>query len=192
MNQMKTLIEKKNHLFKSFMANGRLTINRVRLQQPGAELINIIKSSKENFYSKLVKKLKSSNTSNKTYWSLMKSFVNGKKAPIISPLLFNNNLISNFKEKANIFYDFFAQQCQPIANNSILPTNQIFYTQNRLRDFDIDSGKISKLINGLNPHKAHGHDGISIRMVKLCKLTITKPLSIIYKNCLQQGVFPDE
>ena len=28
-------------------------------------------------------------------------------------------------------------------------------------------------------------------MVKLCKLTITKPLPIIYKNCLQQGVFPD-
>ena len=175
------------------MANGRLTINRVRLQQPGAELINIIKSSKENFYNKLVKKLKSSNTSNKTYWSLMKSFVNGKKAPIISPLLFNNNLISNFKEKANIFYDFFAQLCQPIANNSILPTNQIFYTQNRLRDFDIDSGKISKLINGLNPHKAHGHNGISLRMVKLCNLTkITKPLSIVNKSCLQQGVFPDE
>ena len=31
-----------------------------------------------------------------------------------------------------------------------------------------------------------------MQMVKLSKLTITKPLSIIYKNCLQQGVFPDE
>ena len=29
-------------------------------------------------------------------------------------------------------------------------------------------------------------------MVKLCNLTITKPLSVIYKNCLQQGVFPDD
>ena len=79
-----------------------------------------------------------------------------------------------------------------MANNSILPTNQTFYTQNRLRNFDIDYGKISRLINGLNLHKAHGHDGVSIRMVKLCNLTITKPMSIIYKNCLQQGVFPDE
>ena len=58
-------------------------------------------------------------------------------------------------------------------------------------DFDIDGG-ISKLINGLNPNKAHGHDGTSIPMVKLCNLTITKPLSIIYKNCPLQGVFPDE
>ena len=72
----------------------------------------------------------------------MKTFVNGKKSPIIPPLLVNNNLISNFREKDNIFNDFFVQQCQPIANNSFLPMNQTFYTQNSLRDFDIDCGKI--------------------------------------------------
>ena len=115
-----------------------------------------------------------------------------KKTPIILPFSVNNNLISNFREKANVFNNFYLQQCQPIANNSILPTNQIFYTKNRLRDFDIDYGKFLKLINGPNPHKTHGHDGISLRMLKLCNLTITKPLLIIYKNCLQRGVFPDD
>ena len=106
----------------------------------------------------------------------------------------SNNLISNFREKANVFNDFFVQQRQPLANNSILQTNQILYTQNThntLSNFDIDCGKVLKLINGLHPHKAHGHDGISIRMLKLCNLTITKPMSIIYKNCVQGGVFPD-
>ena len=107
------------------------------------------------------------------------------------PLLVNNKLISNFREKANIFNNLFVLQCQPIANNSILPTNQLFYAQNRLRDFDIDCVKILKIIHGLSPNKAHGHDGISMQMVKLCNLTITNPLSTIYKNCLQQGVFPD-
>ena len=102
-----------------------------------------------------------------------------EKTPIIPPLLVNNNLIFNLRKKANLFNDFFVQQWQPLANNSILPTNQIFYTQSRQRNLDIDCGKISRLINGLNPYKAHGHDGISIRMVKLCNLTITKPLSII-------------
>ena len=62
---------------------------------------------------------------------------------------------------------------------------------NRPRDFDIGLGKTLKLINALNPRKARGHDGISIRMHKLFNLAITKPLSITYKNCLQQGVFPD-
>ena len=90
----------------------------------------------------------------------MKTFINAKKT--IPPLLVTKNLISNFREKANIFNDFFVKQCQPIASNNILPTNQIFYTQNRLRDFDIDCGKIFKLINGLNLHRAHNHDEIPI------------------------------
>ena len=116
-----------------------------------------------------------------------------KKSPIIPSLLVNNNkLISNFSKKATIFNNFFVQQCQPIANSSILPTNQLFYTQNRLSAFDIDCGKILKLTSGLNPHKAHGHDRISIQMMKLSNLAITKPLSTIYKNCLQHGVFPDD
>ena len=115
-NQIKTLIEKKNNLFKSSMTNGRLAVARVRLQKKGAELINITKSSKENFYNNLAKKL---NTSNKTYWSIMQTFINGEKTPIIPPLLVNNKLVSNFWEKTNIFNDFFVHQCQPIANNSI-------------------------------------------------------------------------
>ena len=39
-NKIKTLIEKKNHLFKSYMANGSLVVDHVRLQKAGAELIN--------------------------------------------------------------------------------------------------------------------------------------------------------
>ena len=78
-NQIKTLIEKKNHLFKSYIANVRLAMDRFRLQKANEELTNIIKSSKENFYNNLAKKLNDPNTSNKTYWSIMKNFVNGKK-----------------------------------------------------------------------------------------------------------------
>ena len=67
---------------------------------------------------------------------------------------------------------FLFNKSQPIASSGILPTNKIFYTQNRPKDFDIDCGKLLKLIkiNGLNSPKAHGHDRISIRMLKLCNL----------------------
>ena len=54
-----------------------------------------------------------------------------------------------------------------MASNSILPISQKFYTLNRLRDFGVDCGEIFKLINGLHPHKAHGHDGNSIQMLKV-------------------------
>ena len=49
-NQIKTLIEQKNHLFKNYMADVRLAVDRAKLQKAGAELIKVIKFSKENFY----------------------------------------------------------------------------------------------------------------------------------------------
>ena len=49
--------------------------------------------------------------------------------------------------------------------------------------------KILKLIQGLNSNKAHGHDGISIRMLKLCGLSIIKPLSLLFSNFAKDGFF---
>ena len=43
----------------------------------------------------------------------------------------------------------------------------------------------------LNINKTHGHDEISIRMIKICDEALVKPLSLIYKNCIDTGVFPD-
>ena len=95
----------------------------------------------------------------------------------LHPLLDNNKLVTNFKDKANIFNDFFSKQCQPIPNNSTLPSIQSFETSNRLSTVDTDSKKILKLIQSLNSNKAHGHDGISIRMLKICGPSVIKPLS---------------
>ena len=48
---------------------------------------------------------------------------------------------------------------------------------------------MSKLILALNPNKAHGHDGLSIRMLQMGSDSIFKPLSIIFLNCLKAGYF---
>ena len=99
--------------------------------------------------------------------------------------------MTNFKNKANIFNDFFSKQCQPIPNNSTLPSIQSFETSNRPSTVDIDSKKILKLIQGLNSNKAHGHDGISIRMLKIYGPSVLKPLPL-FNNCLRDGVFPND
>ena len=95
--------------------------------------------------------------------------------------------MTNFKDKANIFNNFFSKQYQSIPNNSTLPSIQSFETSNRLSTVDIDSKKILKLIQGLNSYKAHGHDGISIRMLKLCGSSLIKPLSLLFNNCLEKS-----
>ena len=48
--------------------------------------------------------------SNKTHWSILKTFYNGKKVPITPPLFINITFVTDFQEKANIFNSFFAKQ----------------------------------------------------------------------------------
>ena len=87
--------------------------------------------------------------------------------------------------KRLIFYDdFFSKQCQPIPNNSTLPSTQTSETSNRLSTVDIDSKKILKLIQGLNSNKAHGHNVISIRMLKICGPSVVKSRSLLFNNLI--------
>ena len=107
----------------------------------------------------------------KTYWSILKSFYDDKKIPLIPPILVNNNFITDIKTKANIFNKFFVEQCTK-NNNSVLPINQMFLTQSKLSTLDFNENKILKTIRELNIHKAHGHDNISIRMIQICDTTL--------------------
>ena len=91
-----------------------------------------------------------------------------------------------------MFNDFFSKQCSTIVDNSSLPTNLTFETENRLPTFDFSTGDIIKIIKVLDPNKAHGHDGKSTRMIKLCAFLISKSLHILFKNFLENECFPNE
>ena len=58
------------------------------------------------------------------------------------------NLLLIFKNKANYLNKFFNQQCT-------------------VTTIKFDEQLASKLIVALNPNKAHGHDGLSIRMFQI-------------------------
>ena len=109
-------------------------------------LTETIGSSKEKFYYKLSTKLANPYTSSKTNWSILKTFVNGKKVPIIPPLLITDKFVTNFLEKANLFNEFFSKQCQLLQNNSTLPKSNTYQTENRLNDITFDNEKLLKII----------------------------------------------
>ena len=126
------------------------------------------------------------------YWSLLKLFLNNKKIPIIPPLFHENKFITDFKEKAELFNAFFAKQCSLIDNNSSLPNKLIYLTEKRLTKIRFSEDDIAKIIQNLDLNKAHGHDHISIRMLKICGKTICKLLECIFRECLNTGLFPLE
>ena len=97
---------------------------------------------------------------------------------------------TDFKEKANLFHELFCKQCIPVANDSSLST--LLETPNKtLSSLEIIASDIGKTIKALKVNKAHGHDEISIRMLRLCESAITEPLYLIFKNCLSSNTFPD-
>ena len=89
--------------------------------------------------------------------------------------MIDDKFVSDIQTKTNIFNKFFADQCQPSNNASDLPTNQIFLTQSRLGPLDFNEGELLQIIRALNINKAHGHDDISIRMIKICDKSLLKP-----------------
>ena len=101
----------------------------------------------------------------------------------------NYKHVSDYEEKANHFNKFFASQCAPIDNDSQIPDSLVFNTEARFSSITCENNDILKIIRNLDISKAHGFDDISIRMVKLCDDSLVKPLSIIFKNCINSGLF---
>ena len=95
-------------------------------------------------------------------------------------MLVGNELVSDFLEKANLFNGYFSKQRTMIDNNSAIPANTSFVTEERLSSFETCSGDIVKIIRSLDTNKAHGHDKISVHMIEICASSISKPLVIVF------------
>ena len=61
-----------------------------------------------------------------------------------------------------------------------------------LKSIDVKESDLLNILKSLDPNKAHGHDDISIRMLKLSQKSILKPLKLIFEICLQTRLFPDQ
>ena len=67
----------------------------------------------------------------------------------------------------------------------------MFLTQSRLNSINFNEDEILKIIRALNIHKAHGHDGISIRIIKICDKSLLKPLILLFENSTKSSCYPD-
>ena len=166
--KIKLFINEKLRTYNAYrknIGNSQLRKNLSSLQQ---RLRDLIDDSKQKYFSRLTHKLSTNQKSSKAYWALLKIFLNNRKIPVIPPLFHNNKFATDFKEKAELFNSFFAKQCSLIKNYSKLPPRLRFLTDKRLSTIKFVDTDILKIIRNLNLNKAHGHDKISIRMLKIC------------------------
>ena len=178
-----------NSIYREYLKKGKQQVDYMKLKNTVKELSELISTRKNDYNLHLANKLIDPTTSCKTYWTILKTFCNGRKIPILPSLLINDKLETDFKKKTYHFNAVFASKCAPLINNSVLPDSVDYISTAKLSSINFNNVDILKIIKFLNVNKAHGYDNISIRMIKLCGQSIVKPLSIIFKNCSDNGIF---
>ena len=108
-----------------------------------------------------------------TYWSLLNHLLNNKKILLLPPLFHEDKFAMDFKEKAELFNAVFAKQ----------------HSDNRLSSASFYQDDIAKISQSYDPNKAHRHDNINIRMLKIYDSSIYKPLEMILKQCTKLMFF---
>ena len=179
---IKSKIKTKNKLYTQYIENCGFKSYFLFIETLITKIKDLITSTKDLYYKNLAKRLNNPLLQVKTYWSILKTFYNDKEIRIIPPLLIDYKFVPDIQTKANIFNKFFADQCTPFENDSVLPTNKMLLTSPRLSTLNFNEKETIKITRNLNVHKARGHDHIFIRMIKMCDKSILKPLSLLFKN----------
>ena len=89
--------------------------------------------------------------------------------------ILNINEAFDFSKKYFSKYDF-SKRCSVIDNSSKLPMDQAPYATSLLSSVDIKESDILNILKSLDANKAHGHNDISIRMLKKSQKSLLKPL----------------
>ena len=204
----------KAKIYENCVKNGRSDADKDELVRITSLSSDTITKAKDKYLHSLGNKLNDPQTGAKSYWSILNKLLQKIKIPLIPPILSNGTFITNVSEKITLFNTFFADQCTPIINSSTLSPflkisrdvdlsinfrvheyilSPFEYKVNiKIEDVSFSELGILSIIRSLNSNKAHGWDGISIRMIKICDETISLPLKIIFDTAFKSGSFPDK
>ena len=185
--EVKTAIKRNTRVYRKWVNRGRNPCDHDKVREIRNATNKLIKEAKLAYYTNLGSKLSDPNTGQKHFWTDFKRIINKKVNTNISPII-NGVYISNCKQKADIFNQYFANQCTINDNGSNLP-NVISKTDASLSHVSVTRSQIVNIIN--NSNKAHGCDGISVAMLKLCAVVVAISLQIIFNDCINSGLFPD-
>ena len=186
---IKRLLKEKELIYKQYK-NGFRNEDKTSLNKKQKECSLAISAAKELYLINEGNKLNDPLLGPKRYWSILNRFLNKKKIPLIPPILHDGNFITDTLKKADLFNNYFSNQCTPIINDSQLPAFS-YRTNSRLNDININLQTISDIISELNPNKSHGCDNISIKMIHICRNQIVFPLKLIFESCVNSGLYPD-
>ena len=119
----------RNKICVYYLNKNNKDVEYITFQNAITEVPELICKSKDYYYDQLVTILTDPKTNCKIHWfqlinmptPKLKTFYNGKKVPLIPPLLINDKPESDVLRKTYHFNNFFASKCTPLKNDSVLP-----------------------------------------------------------------------
>ena len=142
------MINEKNIIYKNYLKNNKTNHSFATFQSFQSQLSLLIVNLKNKYYSKVAKKLLDPSTSPKTYWSILKTFLNNKKIPVIPSILHDKKYITDFKQKAEVFNSHFSKQ---LINNSKIPSEYPQKSNESLPSITFEINDNEKIIKNLDP-----------------------------------------
>ena len=154
------------------------------------EVIDLIRTSKKQYFNGIAEKLKSKALSPKDWWATLKTFITPTFTSNIPPLENNGHIVTDEYEKANVFNTYFQSQTILDDSNAILPELPPPSYHTRLNRIVITPLEVESILKTLKLGKASGPNGLNNRVLKELSIELSSPLCSLFNQSLQRGVFP--
>ena len=152
-------------------------------------VVSLIRQAKSDYFSKVNSELGNPAISSKKWWKLSKSLLSNKFYSPVPDLIVNGNTISEPRDKAEAFNQFFiSQSCLVNADHAVVPLLNV--SIDTLTTLVIEEFEVFNILNNLDVSKACGFDNISNKLLKLCAATIFKPFTRLINTSLSLGQYP--
>ena len=158
-------------------------------QRDFSEKRRVFKAMSNIKFSEYLKRLVNEFKDNpKRFWAYVKCLKASRKT---SPVLVHGNVTATTdKERAELLNRAFATKfTQPCVGT--LPVAPQF-DLSPLSEFGVSEGAVLRILESVKTNKACGPDGISARIVRECANELVAPLTLLFRQSLAQGTFPDK
>ena len=187
----------KNKLCKAFIIS-RSAAAEQKYKTYKNKFTSILRIAEKNYYGTLLEKQK---TNVKETWKILNNAINKSYNKPTYPKCFikNNKLISNKKNIANGFNNFFTNVGPNLAKNISLPENDatLYDYLERKEEHTmflspVDDLELIRTVQHCKSKRSTDYSDIIMNLIKKVITKIIKPFSHIYNVSLQTSVFPSK
>jgi hypothetical protein len=189
-HECKTSIRDRNRLYNRFRRN-RTTFSENLWKNKAKETRVVLNLARLHHKQKMMDILSDPTIAAKKYWSLVKRIYGSKKGLGIPVLEVGNKQLTTSTDKANAFTTYFGKQQTLIEPEGHQLPPLVLLTDSRLDFVVTNPNEVRDILGSLKLGKAHGMDGVSVRLLKETLHSIDAPLCNLLNESFSTGKVPN-